>query len=195
MVLDGEGHLVMRTYLKDGKVFDGEIDTGGKFEHAYGYYEARMDVNKVEGHWGAFWLMGGDWGPTGVDEGALDGVEIDVMERPWSSPETGQLTNHAIHFDGYADGANPSFASMTPGIMDGFHTFGLRRAEDMYRFYIDGVEVWATDAGGICPLPLPLILSDEVGSNIFFGSGTLDPAKLPDRTLVDYVRVWDLVAE
>jgi hypothetical protein len=195
MVLDGEGHLVMRTYVKDGKVFDGEIDTSGKFEHAFGYYEARMDVNKQEGHWGAFWLMGGDWGETGKDEGALDGVEIDVMERPWSSPETGMLTNHAIHWDGYVEGANTSFASSTPGIMEGFHTFGLWRAEDMYRFYIDGIEVWATEAGGICPLPLPLILSDEVGSNIFFGAGTLDPAKLPDRTLVDYVRVWDLVAE
>lgn len=192
MVLDGEGHLVMRTYLHGDRVFDGEIDTAGRFEHAFGYFEARMDVNKLDGHWGAFWLMGGDWGATGNDEGALDGIEIDVMERPWSSGATAPLTNHALHWDGYADGANASMISSTEGILEGFHTFGLWRAPDRYRFYIDGVEVWSTDAGGICPLPLPIILSDEVGANIFFASGTLDTAKLPDRTLVDYVRVWDL---
>lgn|GEM_PF-351239 len=193
MVLDGQGHLVMRTYEKDGKIFDGEMDTTGLFEHAQGYYEARMDVNKQEGHWGAFWMMGGDWSETGNDEGALDGIEIDVMERPWSSPAMGERTNHAIHYDGYADYANPSTLSKTPGILEGFHTFGLWWGEDMYRFYIDGRQVWETDAGGICRLPIPMILSDEVGATIFFGAGAIDPAKLPDRTLVDYVRVYDLV--
>ncbi len=195
MVLDGEGHLVMRTYEKDGKIFDGVMDTTGTFEHAEGYYEARMDVNKQEGHWCAFWMMGGDWSETGNDEGALDGVEIDVMERPWSSEALGERTNHAIHWDGYAEGANVSTMSKTPGILEGFHTFGLWWGEDLYRFYIDGREVWATDAGGICRLPIPLILSDEVGETVFFGAGKLDPSKLPDRTLVDYVRVYDLIEE
>ena len=193
MVLDGQGNLVMRTYAKDGKVFDGEMDTDATFLHSYGYYEARMDVNKVEGHWGAFWLMGGDWGPTGVGHGGEDGVEIDVMERPWSSAEGGDLTNHAIHWDGYADGANASTQSTTPGIMQGFHTFGLWWAEDLYHFYIDGNEVWTTAAGGICKVPIGIILSDEVGANIFFAAGAIDVTKLPDRTLVDYVRVFDLV--
>lgn len=195
MVLDGEGHLAMLTYAKEGKVFDGVIDTGGKFEHSFGYYEARMDVNKLDGHWGAFWLMGGDWSETGNDEGGLDGVEIDVMERPWSSPEMGELTNHAVHWDGYVDGANASMVSTTPGIMEGFHTFGLWWSTDMYRFYIDGTEVWATDEGGICTVPIPIILSDETGANIFFASTPIDIPSLPDRTLVDYVRVWDLVPE
>jgi len=152
-------------------------------------------VNKQEGHWGAFWLMGGDRGPTGNDEGALDGIEIDVMERPWSSAALGERTNHALHWDGYAEGANVAYPSKTPGLMEGFNTFGLWWADDAYRFYIDGKLVWDTDVGGICRLPIPLILSDEVGKTIFFGAGEIDPAKLPDRTLVDYVRVWDLVDE
>lgn len=40
--LDGQRHLVMRTYKEDGKIVDGCITTQGKFEHAFGYYVARI---------------------------------------------------------------------------------------------------------------------------------------------------------
>jgi hypothetical protein len=48
---------------------------------------------------------------------------------------------------------------------------------------------WRTDAGGVCQVPLYIKLSDEVGT----WAGDISEAKLPDRFLVDYVRVYDLV--
>src|SRR5574342_222755 len=42
--LDGKGHLMMST-VKDGdRILDGCITTQGKFEHAFGYYVARIQL-------------------------------------------------------------------------------------------------------------------------------------------------------
>jgi hypothetical protein len=49
--------------------------------------------------------------------------------------------------------------------------------------------MWRTTAGGVCQAPLYIKLSDEVGK----WGGDIARAKLPDRFLVDYVRVYDLV--
>ena len=55
--------------------------------------------------------------------------------------------------------------------------------------YVDGKETWRTKAGGVCQVPLYIKLSDEIGD----WGGDITKAKLPDRFLVDYVRVYDLV--
>ena len=47
------------------------------------------------------------------------------------------------------------------------------------------------DAGGVCQVPLYIKLSDEIGK----WGGDITKANLPDRFLVDYVRVYDLVDE
>lgn len=192
MYLDGVGNLVMATYQKDGKIFDGAISTQGKFEHSYGYYEARMKVSTQPGHWGAFWLMPNSFGAT--DNGGVDGAEIDIMERPWTDDQM-QWTNHALHWDAYAEGADDSKISETPGITEGYHTFGLWWAEDSYTFYIDGDGVWTTQEGGVCTVPLYILFSDEVAAHLFFLSGDIQDATLPDYTYVDYVRVYTLVGK
>ena len=40
-----------------------------------------------------------------------------------------------------------------PGVMEGFHTFGLWRKPDEYVFYVDRKEMWRTDAGGVSQVP------------------------------------------
>ena len=57
-------------------------------------------------------------------------------------------------------------------------------------FYIDGKETWRTKAGGVCQVPVYIKLSDEIGP----WAGDIKKADLPDETLVDYVRVYDLEA-
>jgi beta-glucanase (GH16 family) len=73
--------------------------------------------------------------------------------------------------------------------MQGFHTFSLLWLPDEYVFYVDAKETWRTRAGGVCQAPLYIKLSDEVGS----WGGDIRKAQLPDRFLVDYVRVYDAV--
>ena len=54
--LDGKGHLVISTFKDGDKPTDGCITTQGKFEHAFGYYVARVEFQKQPGHWSAFWM-------------------------------------------------------------------------------------------------------------------------------------------
>ena len=83
--------------------------------------------------------------------------------------------------------------------MDGWHTFSVWWKPDEYVFYVDGNETWRTTAGGVCQVPLYIKLSDEVGDwsdDVAERKppGAIRRAKLPDEFLVDYVRVYDVVA-
>jgi beta-glucanase (GH16 family) len=182
--LDGKGHLVMRTFKEGDRYIDGCVRTRGKFEHAFGYYVARVKLQKQPGHWSAFWLYNTCVGKIG-DQGR-DGSEIDIMEKPWLDDRI----NHAIHWDGYGkDHRSSGKVSRVPNVMEGFHTFSLLWTPSEYVFYVDGKETWRTKAGGVCQVPLYIKLSDEVGD----WAGDIKKVKLPDEFLVDYVRVYDLV--
>lgn len=182
--LDGKGNLVMSVFKdSDGRFIDGCLRTQGKFVKAKGFFVARMKLHKEVGHWSAFWLMNGCEGKIG--NGSADGAEIDIMEKPWLDSKV----NFAVHWDGYGPEHGSVHASPEiEGIMEGFHTFGLWWADDAYRFYVDGKLVWETTAEGICTEPLYLKLSDEIGD----WAGDIKEANLPDQTLIDYVRVYDL---
>ncbi|HEX2973015.1 MAG TPA: glycoside hydrolase family 16 protein [Tepidisphaeraceae bacterium] len=184
--LDGNGNLLLRIFQEDGKYIDGCVRTRGKFEHAYGYYVARMQLQKQAGHWPAFWLMGDGVGRLG-NEGR-DGTEIDIMEKPWRDDRV----SHALHWDGYGkEHQSQDHVATVPGVMDGFHTFALWWSPEEYVFYVDGKETWRTKAGGVCQVPLYLKISDEIGP----WGGDIKKAHLPDQVLVDYVRVYDLIDE
>ena len=182
--LDGEGHLAIST-LKDGdRYLDACVRTREKFEHAHGYYVARIKLQVQPGHWSAFWLYNTSVGKIG-NEGR-DGTEIDIMEKPWLDDRV----QHALHWDGYGEAhKSKGEVATVPGVMDGFHTFALCWQADEYVFFVDGKETWRTAAGGVCQVPLYIKLSDEIGK----WGGDITMAKLPDRFLVDYVRVYDLV--
>jgi beta-glucanase (GH16 family) len=108
------------------------------------------------------------------------------MEKPWLDDRV----QHALHWDGYGEAhRSKGEVATVPGVMDGFHTFALFWKAEEYVFFVDGKETWRTAAGGVCQVPLYIKLSDEIGK----WGGDITMAKLPDRFLVDYVRVYDLV--
>jgi beta-glucanase (GH16 family) len=182
--LDGRGHLVIKTSKDGEKYVDGCVSSQGKFEHTYGYYVARIQLQKQPGHWSAFWMMSPGVGKVG-DEGR-DGTEIDIMEKPWRDDRV----QHTLHWDGYGK-AHKSEGKVVhvSGVMEGFHTFGLLWTPEEYVYFVDGVETWRSKAGGVSRVPEYLLLSDEVGT----WGGDITKAVLPDEFLVDYVRVYDLV--
>lgn len=182
--LDGKGHLVMSVLKEGDEYLDGCVRTRGKFEHSLGYYVARIRLHKQPGHWPAFWIMGDGVGNIGND--GRDGTEIDIMEKPWLDDRV----NYALHWDGYGkDHKSEGKVVEIPGVMDGWHTFGLWWKPDEYVFYVDGKETWRTSAGGVSQVPEFIKLSDEIGK----WAGDIKEARLPDAFLVDYVRVYDLV--
>jgi len=107
--------------LKDGdRYLDACVRTRGKFEHAHGYYVARIKLQEQPGHWSAFWLYNSSVGKVG--DGGRDGTEIDIMEKPWLDDRVTQN----LHWDGYGKHLQHKGTTVTvPGIMDGWHTFAL----------------------------------------------------------------------
>ena len=182
--LDGDGHLVMSVFRDEqGRWIDGCLRSKGKYEKAKGFFVARMKMHKEVGHWSAFWLYNQSEGNPG--EGSKNGAEIDIMEKPWLDDQV----NFAIHWDGYgAEHRSTAHVAKIPDVMEGYHTFALWWSDEAYIFYIDGVEQWRTTADGICEEPLYLKLSDEIGN----WAGDIQNATLPDATLIDYVRVYDV---
>ena len=185
VALDGIGHLVIHTIKEADKYLDGCITTQGKFEKAFGLYVARIQLQKQSGHWSAFWITGP--GVNQVGDGGRRGTEIDIMEKPWLDDHV----QHTLHWDGYGQ-EHKSEANQVgvPGVMKGFHTFGLWWKPDEYIFYVNGKETWRTSASGVCQVPEYMLLSDEIGP----WGGDISKAQLPDQFLVDYVRVYDLSA-
>ncbi len=179
-----DGCLSLSVLKKDDRYLDGCVRTRGKFEHAQGYYVARIQLQEQLGHWSAFWLYNNSVGRIG-NEGR-DGTEIDIYEKPWLDDRV----NYALHWDGYGkEHKSEGKVVSLPGVMKGFHTYSLWWKNDEYVFYFDGKETWRTKAGGVCQAPLYIKLSDEIGD----WAGDIKKAKLPDRFVVDYVRVYDLV--
>ena len=183
--LDGTGHLVLETNKVGDRFASPCVRTKGRYKKAFGYFVTRCNLPKEKGHWSAFWMYAPGVGKAG--DGGRDGTEIDIME--W--PHRDGRVQHTLHWDGYGDAhESEGFLSRPPGVTDGgFHTFALWWSSEEYVFYVDGKETWRTKAGGVCQVPLYLKLSEEIGP----WAGDIKKAILPDRFIVDYVRVYDLV--
>jgi beta-glucanase (GH16 family) len=182
--LSGQGALLLRT-KKDGERFTcGALDTRGKFEHAFGYYVARLKMPKQPGHWPAFWLQTTSMTTVG-DEGR-DGTEIDIVEIPWRD---GRITMN-LHWDGYGKDRKTAGGKQAkmPELTEGFHDYALLWTPEEYFFYVDGKAVWRTRAGGVSQVPEYLLLTEEIGG----WGGDIKKAELPDFCEVDYMRVYEM---
>ncbi|HPE94495.1 MAG TPA: glycoside hydrolase family 16 protein [Bacillota bacterium] len=178
----GDGELIIRTEMRDGKPWSGAIRTYRKFLQAGGYFEIRCVFPSQEGMWHAFWLMCGS--VLSEENGSTDGIEIDIMEY---LPALGGV-NLAVHWDGYGSAHKSDNSFIEDAVFaDGYHTFGMMWDSDGYTFYIDSVKVWNTKADGVCTSPGYMKLTTEVGE----WGGSVDPDSLPADWKIDYVRVYE----
>ena len=158
------------------------------YEQLYGYFEIRCILPKGAGLNSAFWLLtDGMWNDD--TDGGVTGAEIDVMETPTdynlNSKEFGSVY-HTIHVDAYGDAHRQEvqgwFYAEDP--YNQFNTYGVEWNSEEYIFYINGTETARTSFGGVCRVPLYLIISvgvnDQVEGNEF----------LPASLIVDYVRCY-----
>ena len=124
------------------------------FEHAFGYYEARIrfpqefQAYKL-GTWGAFWLMNRNLGFEAALPGSTgrSGAEIDIFES--IDHHVNRQFNAAVHWGGYVEGGSTRSFSQITGerdeawvdIYDGnYHTFSVEWSPTDYRFFVNGVE-------------------------------------------------------
>jgi len=179
--LDGKGNLVLTTKRVGDEIHTCMIETRGRFEAIYGYFECRVKFQTQQGHWSAFWLQSPTLGPAG--DLKKYGAEIDIFEFLGKQRDT-LLMN--LHWDGYGkDHKHAGSKHVDKSLADGFHVVGLEWTPQEYVFFLDGKEIWRTSAG-LSHAKEYIILSLEVDT----WSGDISKAQLPDSLYVDYVRVY-----
>ena len=158
------------------------------FEQLYGYFEVRCILPKGAGLNPAFWLLtDGMWADD--TDGGVSGAEVDVLETGTDynskSSDFGSIIQ-TIHVDAYGDAHKMELqgAFYADDPYNKFNTYGVAWNEEEYIFYVNGVETARTDFGGVCRVPLYLILSVGVDEKVA-GNGYL-----PADFIVDYVRAY-----
>lgn len=183
--LNGDGQVVLSaSKVGENAMFCGSIDSQGKFEPTYGFFEARLSIAETaKGNHTAFWLQG--WGMGNVDGTGNDGAEVDIFESAW----VGNFTKSVVHIDGYgADHKANTKRYDTPGIHEGYHVYGLNWQKDKMEIYYDG-ELKVTYAGIWVP-QVPEWLWVSVGASFGDGDFLSQPMGHLSDAKIDYVRAW-----
>ena len=196
--LDGNGHLIIQaikeTYSGGGvtrNYTSARLVTRGKFERAYGRFEARMKLPFGQGIWPAFWMLGNDINTVGWPTCG----EIDVMENIGREPFT---IHGSLHGPNYS-GGNPLTALFTSSdgsrFADNFHVFAIEWEPREIRFYVDEMLYQTRKASELTAgkrwvfdHPFYLLLNLAVG-----GDWPQNPDAttiFPQTMMVDYVRVY-----
>jgi beta-glucanase (GH16 family) len=202
VVLDGSG--VLRLVARadgTGTVHAAIIDTRGRMERAYGYYEARIKFQRQQGIHGCFWVQT----PTfrgASNEPARSGTEMDIIEWFGSGRRSGWAGMNVYYWGGTHNVRSPSipdFAKMggpeegdpkspVGDLSDGFRTYGLLWTPEKCVFTCDGVEIMR-DTQAVSKVPQYIVLSLLCSH---WERPRLKLDQLPDEMAVDYVRVYDV---
>jgi beta-glucanase (GH16 family) len=161
----------------------GLIQTRGKFDMAYGVYEARVKLPKGKGFFPAFWLKS-----YPIPGGKNAPPEIDVMENLGHESRIYHTYHHIL--DG-KDAHSPG-NWMGEDFSSDFHTFTVEWTPNHIRWFVDGVERRKafTNAAAIWDKPMFLLLNLAIGSG---WSGLPDEkTPFPQTLEADYVRAWQL---
>ncbi len=197
-----DGRLIIPvTYLEDGMGgkgagwytagIDTDSDAPDGFSQKYGYFECRCILPKGADIWSAFWLMNS--GVYEEDGNGKDGTEIDIFESDCYGDLFPNSITSNLHFDGYGEahqknGARQFLIKNNP--YEEFNTYGLEWNENEYIFYINGIETFRTDFGGVSRNEEYLILSVEMrGENGIPSERENTPAE-DAEFIVDYVKVY-----
>lgn len=197
------GNLTIKTYSEkqpDGayKHYTGMISTHNKFDHTFGYYEARIKFSPVSGSWGAFWIQTPTFDTPGWTAEKA-GVEIDIIERRAEDKGRNDMSEqigNALHWmeDGKLKSRSLRAENMNVGVE--YHTYAAEWAEDKYIIYYDGKPLHTIPASEV-PISKALqyvILSMETRTNSWTGhiptEGYGDRNTTKSYMMVDYVRVY-----
>jgi len=200
--MDGAGNLVItaikeslgkryRCWYGECQYTSARLKTQGRFEQAYGRFEARIRVPYGQGIWPAFWMLGDN-----IDTARWPNCgEIDIMENIGREPAIVHGTLHGPGYSG-AQGVGAAYTLATGArFSDDFHTFAVEWEPNVVRWYVDG-QLYQTRTPADLPAgaqwvfdhPFFMILNVAVGGQ---WPGSPDATTVFPQTMhVDYVRVY-----
>jgi beta-glucanase (GH16 family) len=185
---DGASVATLPDYGKQDYT-SGRLSTSGKKVWTYGFFEIRAKLPCGRGLWPAIWMM------PEADVPWPTGGEIDIMEQVGWRPHVIHGTLHTelfTHTKGTQRGAERPLATDCSA----FHRYQLDWRPNAITVGIDGrafMRVRNDQPGGrgAWPFDAPfhMILNLAVGGD-WGGAKGIDPAALPGKLQIDYVRVW-----
>lgn len=197
-----DGKLLLKpvkTVDKDGNASytSGRINTQGRHDFKYGYFECRAKVPTGKGYLPAFWMMPtdenlyGQWPKCG---------EIDIMEV------MGQETNKAygtIHYgEPHAQSQGTYSVSAADNFADNYHTYAVDWEPGKITWYIDGIKYheesdwfFAKENQGTVAYPAPFDQPFYMILNLAVGGSWVgypdDTTTYDDQEYaIDYVKVY-----
>ena len=162
--------------------------TLNKMSWQYGRLEVRAKLPQVEGMWPAIWTLGVNMPSIGYPRCG----EIDIMEYYGRIP--GQIWSN-VHYD--ADGIRMSKQGtiQLANTNQDFHIYSAEWSEDSIDFFCDGIlynsfPVAVAGQGSDNPFRNPhyILLNLALGAS----GGKVNDTNLPQKLLIDYVRVYKL---
>ncbi|PTX42885.1 glycosyl hydrolase family 16 [Christiangramia gaetbulicola] len=166
----------------------GSINTKGKFDFLYGRVEVRAKLPAGKGVWPAIWMLGANFDEVDYPNAG----EIDIMEHVGIEPEE---IHGTVHFPGedtlqiISDGG----IKILENASEQFHIYSVDWTYDKIEFLIDNkvYHTFRIEEAGLennpFRKPFYLILNLALGGK---WAGKIDPDILPQKFLVDYVRVY-----
>jgi beta-glucanase (GH16 family) len=189
VVQPGDGYLHLVTTYDGTRFLTGMIQSIEQFQ--YGYFEASIRFQRLQGHHGAFWLQSHLYGQF-LDDPGRSGAEIDIIEF-FGNGRAQEDAQHNVYWNSYASPERQHhqhnlYIRRNNGaeLSEDFHLFALLWTENEYVFYVDGVETWRLNEG-VSQTQQHIVLSLVTAA---WENQRLDALLLPDEMLIDYVRVY-----
>lgn len=187
-VIVADGSLKITAINNGGSFSSARIKTQGKFDQAYGRFEARIKLPWGPGIWPAFWMLGSDietvpWPGCG---------EIDIMEYRGQQPN---IVHGSVHGPGYSGGAaiTKSYGYDNDRFDVDYHIFAIEWGEDFIHYFVDDelyqvIEPDDVTGEWVFDHSFFMILNVAVGGD-YVGFPTSE-TPFPQTMYVDYVRVY-----
>lgn len=167
-----------------GDYTSASIETKGLGSWQYGRLEMRARLPQGRGVWPAFWTLGdkGGWPACG---------EIDIMEFVGHDPNK---THGTLHWRAGGKHASKGGNLAVSEPWEDFHVYAVEWSADRIDFFYDdtkfnSIALAQADDGGSNAFRQPHYLKLNLALGGSWG-GKIDDAVLPQRFIVDYVRVY-----
>jgi beta-glucanase (GH16 family) len=202
---NGCANLLVKQENMGGRNYtSSRINTQGKKEFKYGYFEVRLKAPKGKGLWPAFWTLGSNIASTPWPAcGELELYEQRTGDQEVSgSGASSWVGNNCFiatcHFMGAGGTSyNSQQNNYTACLCDTFHTYALLWDSLGIQYFFDGVKFWdAPDINQSSNFeafhqPHFFIANIAVGGNYLNGCCTpVDNSIFPQKLSLDYIRVY-----
>lgn len=173
---------------KYGEYTSASLNTAKKFEFLYGRVDVRAKLPKGKGVWPAIWMLGSNFEEVPWPKAG----EIDIMEFVGKNPGEIHGTLHYPYnnHNGYI--SKPGIINIEDA-SENFHVYSIDWTAEKIDFLVDN-KIYhsfkiadARDQAEIFRKPYYLILNLALGGN---WPGPIDDEILPQKFLIDYIRVY-----